>query len=86
MMPLNWPNLDAAGTLSRFTRALLDRRRPTPRTAQSETETRLAGIIDSAMDAIISVDEDQRIVIFNTAAVSVVSVLGQGSTFAVRLR
>ena len=37
-------------------------------TGLQESEGRLAAIVDSAMDAIIAVDKDQRILLFNTSA------------------
>jgi PAS domain S-box-containing protein len=60
---------DAAGNALNFHGAVMD---ITERKRAGETlhrsQEQLAGVIGSAMDAIVSVDEEQRIVLFNTAA------------------
>jgi PAS domain S-box-containing protein len=51
---------------ARVTRDLTERRRS--EVALRDTEARLSSIIDSAMDAIITIDETQKIVMFNHSA------------------
>ena len=48
-------------------------------TAQRETQARLAAIVDSAMDAVITVDEEQKIVLFNRAAEQLFGVRREGA-------
>ena len=55
----------------RFTVILRDvSERVRGQTMLTRSEARLRGILDSAMDAIVTVDDDQRVVLFNAAAES----------------
>jgi PAS domain S-box-containing protein len=63
------PVRDAAGAIvgvSKIARNITDSKRQ--KDALHESQQRLTSMIESAMDAIISIDEEQHIVLFNTAA------------------
>jgi len=69
------PVRDAAGRIvgaSKVARDITARRRSEQ--ALSEAQARLAAIVDSAMDAVVTVDESQRVVLFNRAAEQVFGV------------
>jgi two-component system cell cycle sensor histidine kinase/response regulator CckA len=77
------PILNEQGEITHFLAVKEDiTERKRAEAALQASEARLTGIIESAMDAIISVDEEQRIVLFNPAAeqifgYSAAEVLGQ---------
>ena len=63
------PRFDEAGAFLGYIGSVIDiTERKESEQALQESENRLAGIINSAMDAVISVDERQRIILFNSAA------------------
>jgi len=69
------PVRDAAGRIvgaSKVARDISERRRTEQ--ALDEAQARLGAIVDSAMDAVVTVDESQRVVLFNRAAEQVFGV------------
>ncbi len=63
------PGRDAGGAIVELRGMMQDiTERKEAEEALRDSEERLAAIVDSAMDAVISVDEQQRIVLFNPAA------------------
>ena len=76
------PIRDAAGQIvgaSKISRDITQRKRAESeaermRSALTAAQARLAAIVDSAMDAVITVDEEQKIVLFNRAAEQVFGV------------
>jgi PAS domain S-box-containing protein len=76
------PIRDASGAVvgaSKFTRDISQRKRAEAeaermKSALVAAQARLAAIVDSAMDAVITVDEEQKVVLFNRAAEQVFGV------------
>jgi PAS domain S-box-containing protein len=63
------PLYEADGALRGYSKVMRDiSERKRAEFALTESEGRLAGVIQSAMDAILTVDEEQRIVMYNCAA------------------
>jgi hypothetical protein len=63
------PRFDTAGAFLGYIGSVIDiTERKESERALRESEARLAGIINSAMDAVISVDDRQRVILFNAAA------------------
>jgi PAS domain S-box-containing protein len=61
-----YESAEQIGGIILFSELITDRKEA--QAALRESQARLTGMIESAMDAIISIDNEQRVVLFNTAA------------------